>query len=198
VSFALEPDGPLVKLTVVHDDFDEGSTVAEMVSGGWPRVVGDIKTLLEAGGSDEEGFGTQLGVGAPIADVVTALTTLDGLKAWWTPDVTGSPAPGGELTFRFGGPGTAMRVEHADPSGLVVWTCTASEVFDEWVGTTVWFDVRPRPGGGSVVAFRHVGLTPDLSCFALCRSGWEQYLASLAGLVEGRGGTPYQRTTEAR
>ncbi len=180
VSFELEPDGPLVKLTVVHDDFDEGSTVAQMVSGGWPRVVGEIKTLLEAGGSDAEGFGAQVGVAAPVADVLAALTTLDGLVSWWTPDVTGSPAPGGELTFRFDGRATVMRVEHVDPSGLVVWTCTASEIFAEWVGSGVWFDVRPRPGGGSVIAFRHVGLTPDLECFAVCRPGWEHHLANLA------------------
>ena len=69
MSFDLEPDGPLVKLTVVHDDFDEGSTVAEMISGGWPRLLGDIKTLLEAGGSDEEGFGLQVTSAAPVADV---------------------------------------------------------------------------------------------------------------------------------
>ena len=60
VSFDLEPEGALVKLTVVHDDFDEGSTVAEMIKRGWPRLLGAIKTLLEAGGSDEEGFGLQV------------------------------------------------------------------------------------------------------------------------------------------
>lgn len=192
VSFELEPDGPLVKLTVVHDDFDEGSTVAEMVSGGWPRVVGEIKTLLEAAGSDTEGFGLQLSVDAPVADVLATLTTLDGLAGWWTTDVTGSPAPGGELTFRFDGPPTVMRVDHVDPSALVVWTCTASEVFADWVGTSVWFDVRPRPGGGSVLAFRHVGLTPDRECFGQCRPGWEHHLRSLVSLAQGAEGTPYR------
>jgi DNA-binding transcriptional ArsR family regulator/uncharacterized protein YndB with AHSA1/START domain len=49
VSFVLEPEGELVKLTVVHDGFDHGSTVAEMVSGGWPRVLSSLKTLLETG-----------------------------------------------------------------------------------------------------------------------------------------------------
>ena len=47
------------------------------------------------------------------------------------------------------------------------------------MGTSVWFDVRPRPGGGSVLAFRHVGLTPDLECFAVCKPGWEHHLANL-------------------
>jgi uncharacterized protein YndB with AHSA1/START domain/DNA-binding transcriptional ArsR family regulator len=190
VTFDLEPDGPLVKLTVVHDEFDEGSTVAEMVSGGWPKVVGEIKTLLEAGGSDAEGFGAQVAIAAPVEDVLAAVTTLDGVAGWWNPDVTGSPEPGGDLTFRFDGPAVVMHVEHVDPAGLVVWTCTASEVFDDWVGTSVWFDVRPRPGGGSVLAFRHVGLVPELECFGVCRPGWEQYLPSLAQFVQGDGGSP--------
>ena len=47
VTFDVEPDGDLVKLTVVHDDFEPGSKVLEMVSGGWPRVLSEIKTLLE-------------------------------------------------------------------------------------------------------------------------------------------------------
>jgi uncharacterized protein YndB with AHSA1/START domain/DNA-binding transcriptional ArsR family regulator len=49
VSFDLEPHGDLVKLTVVHDNFEPGSTVAEMVSGGWPMVLSSLKTLLETG-----------------------------------------------------------------------------------------------------------------------------------------------------
>jgi DNA-binding transcriptional ArsR family regulator/uncharacterized protein YndB with AHSA1/START domain len=49
VTFDLEAIGPMVKLTVVHDDFDAGGTVAAMVSEGWPRVLSDLKTLLETG-----------------------------------------------------------------------------------------------------------------------------------------------------
>jgi uncharacterized protein YndB with AHSA1/START domain/DNA-binding transcriptional ArsR family regulator len=188
VSFELEPDGPLVKLTVVHDDFDEGSTVAEMVSGGWPQVVGEIKTLLEAGGSEADGLGVQVATAAPVADVLALLTTLDGLASWWTPDVTGSPAPGGELRFRFGDRTTVMRVEHVDRAGLVVWTCLASDSFADWAGTSLWFDVRPRLGGGSLIAFRHVGLTPELDCFTTCSPRWEYHLANLAR--ERVGATP--------
>jgi len=49
VTFEIEPVGQMVKLTVVHDDFDPGSTVREMVSQGWPRLLSDLKTLLETG-----------------------------------------------------------------------------------------------------------------------------------------------------
>jgi len=49
VTFEIESVGQMVKLTVVHDDFDPGSTVREMVSEGWPRLLSDLKTLLETG-----------------------------------------------------------------------------------------------------------------------------------------------------
>jgi uncharacterized protein YndB with AHSA1/START domain/DNA-binding transcriptional ArsR family regulator len=49
VSFDIEPVGQMVKLTVVHDDFEPGSTVLEMCSAGWPRLLSDLKTLLETG-----------------------------------------------------------------------------------------------------------------------------------------------------
>jgi DNA-binding transcriptional ArsR family regulator/uncharacterized protein YndB with AHSA1/START domain len=49
VTFEIEDLGQMVKLTVRHDDFDPGSTVVEMVSEGWPRVLSELKTLLETG-----------------------------------------------------------------------------------------------------------------------------------------------------
>jgi uncharacterized protein YndB with AHSA1/START domain/DNA-binding transcriptional ArsR family regulator len=49
VTFDIEPQGELVKLTVVHDGFEPGSVVATMVSKGWPRVISNLKTLLETG-----------------------------------------------------------------------------------------------------------------------------------------------------
>jgi hypothetical protein len=59
VTFEIEPLGELCKLTVVHDGFEPGSTVVELVSGGWPLVLSELKTLLETGetlatGSDTE------------------------------------------------------------------------------------------------------------------------------------------------
>ena len=49
VIFDIEQLGDVCKLTVVHDGFDEGSTAASMVSLGWPRILSDLKTLLETG-----------------------------------------------------------------------------------------------------------------------------------------------------
>jgi uncharacterized protein YndB with AHSA1/START domain/DNA-binding transcriptional ArsR family regulator len=49
VTFDIEDLGQTVKLTVLHDDFDPGSTVLESVSQGWPAVLANLKTLLETG-----------------------------------------------------------------------------------------------------------------------------------------------------
>jgi uncharacterized protein YndB with AHSA1/START domain/DNA-binding transcriptional ArsR family regulator len=49
VTFELEPLGDRVKLTVVHDGLKPDGVVVSMISQGWPRVVSDLKTLLETG-----------------------------------------------------------------------------------------------------------------------------------------------------
>ena len=49
VTFDIEPAGDAVRLTVVQDDFEPGSKIAESVSGGWPQVISKLKTLLETG-----------------------------------------------------------------------------------------------------------------------------------------------------
>ena len=49
VAFDIEETGDLVKLTVVHDDFEPGSTAATMVRNGWPVFISSLKSLLETG-----------------------------------------------------------------------------------------------------------------------------------------------------
>jgi len=47
VTFDIEPMGGTVKLTVVHDDFVPDSEMLKGVSGGWPTILSNLKTLLE-------------------------------------------------------------------------------------------------------------------------------------------------------
>jgi DNA-binding transcriptional ArsR family regulator/uncharacterized protein YndB with AHSA1/START domain len=49
VTFEIEQLGDRVKLTVLHDTADPDSLITSMVSSGWPRVISDLKTLLETG-----------------------------------------------------------------------------------------------------------------------------------------------------
>jgi len=49
VTFEIEPLGDQVKLTVIHDDLEPGGKTGSLISQGWPRVVANLKTLLETG-----------------------------------------------------------------------------------------------------------------------------------------------------
>jgi uncharacterized protein YndB with AHSA1/START domain/DNA-binding transcriptional ArsR family regulator len=49
VTFELEDLSGRVKLTVIHEGFEPDSVVIKMISGGWPSVLSDLKTLLETG-----------------------------------------------------------------------------------------------------------------------------------------------------
>jgi uncharacterized protein YndB with AHSA1/START domain len=49
VAFAIEPHGDLVKLTVTHEGFIEGSKLLDGISKGWPAILSGLKTLLETG-----------------------------------------------------------------------------------------------------------------------------------------------------
>jgi uncharacterized protein YndB with AHSA1/START domain len=45
----LEPTGPAVKLTITHTIEREPSKLIEAVSGGWPKIISNLKSLLESG-----------------------------------------------------------------------------------------------------------------------------------------------------
>jgi uncharacterized protein YndB with AHSA1/START domain len=49
VTFDLEPRGRVTKLTVTHDNLDEGGKTFRDISGGWPMVIASLKSMLETG-----------------------------------------------------------------------------------------------------------------------------------------------------
>jgi uncharacterized protein YndB with AHSA1/START domain len=49
VTFSLEKDNDMVKLTVVHDELEAGSEMSKGISRGWPAVLSSLKSLLENG-----------------------------------------------------------------------------------------------------------------------------------------------------
>jgi len=60
VTFEIEPQGEgLVRLRVTHDDVERDARMFSGISEGWPKVLSNLKTLLETGSS--------LAPGAPAA-----------------------------------------------------------------------------------------------------------------------------------
>jgi uncharacterized protein YndB with AHSA1/START domain/DNA-binding transcriptional ArsR family regulator len=49
VTFEIEPLQDQVRLTVIHDDLEPGGVTGSLISSGWPRVLANLKTLLETG-----------------------------------------------------------------------------------------------------------------------------------------------------
>ena len=45
----LEPFGGAIKLSITHSIEREGSKLIEAVSGGWPKILANLKSLIESG-----------------------------------------------------------------------------------------------------------------------------------------------------
>ena len=88
-------------------------------------------------------------------DVYKALTTLEGLSAWWTTDTRGESKVGGVLQFRFGAGGFDMKVLELHPARRVLWQVVDGP--EEWIGTKISFDLEQR-GDWTIVLFKHRGL----------------------------------------
>src|SRR3954447_993029 len=65
----------------------------------------------------------RVGVNAPIDDVYRAVATADGVRQWWTRDVSGDAQVGGKLVFGFPSPDRGATVEIVElvPDRTVVW-----------------------------------------------------------------------------
>jgi uncharacterized protein YndB with AHSA1/START domain len=48
-TFELEPHGAIVRLTITHGIERDPSALIGAVSGGWPKVISNLKSLLETG-----------------------------------------------------------------------------------------------------------------------------------------------------
>ena len=50
VTFDIEPSGTgVIRLTVTHDDLEKDPKMLLSISGGWPGVLSNLKSLLETG-----------------------------------------------------------------------------------------------------------------------------------------------------
>jgi uncharacterized protein YndB with AHSA1/START domain len=130
-------------------------------------------------------------ISAPLGSVYEAVATTEGVSEWWTRDsVRGESSEGSTLQFFFGRPEPAavMEVTRLDPDGQVNWTCV--EGADEWVGTTLAFDLTHQ-GDDTVVLFTHADWREPSEFMAHCSARWAYFLLSLKSYLEIGKGTPF-------
>lgn len=122
--------------------------------------------------------------------VFDTVATRAGLAAFWTPDVEGDDAEGGELTFGFAEAPVRlpMHVVRLDPPTEIEWGCPGG--YPYWEGTNVSWCLRPSDHGTKVV-FRHSGFPDDEpdDDFGSVSLTWALIVARLKDVVES-GGAP--------
>lgn len=119
------------------------------------------------------------------SQVYEALTTVDGLAAWWTTDTKEAD---GVLQFRFPPVGGFdMEVLETRPADHVRWRVADGP--EEWIGTTIDFKLR-QEGGYTIVLFEHQGWREPVEFMNHCSTKWASYLLSLKSLVETGRGAP--------
>lgn len=121
---------------------------------------------------------------APPSVAYHALTTSEGVRAWWTADADLDSGVGGAGEFRFYGGQKVTRVliEELSPPHQVAWTVLES-FRPEWVGTKIVFELR-AVADGSQLLFAQRGYPVADDAYALCTTGWGIYFTRLQEYLE--------------
>jgi uncharacterized protein YndB with AHSA1/START domain len=103
----------------------------------------------------------QVNVKATPEIIYKAISTAEGLGAFWTSESKAEPKVGSIASFGFGGPTQRMRIDELVPGKRVKWTGFAD--FPNWGDTTVSWDISPAESGETSVTFRHANWPETVS-----------------------------------
>jgi Activator of Hsp90 ATPase homolog 1-like protein len=131
----------------------------------------------------------RVGIDATVEAVYEKIATREGIASWWSSDVEGESRPSGHLTFWFGRPEPAAVMEVVDLTAPrhVGWRCVEGP--DEWVGTTVDFEVK-RSGEETALVFTHADWPEPVEFMHHCSTKWAYFLLGLKAGLEGGKATP--------
>jgi uncharacterized protein YndB with AHSA1/START domain len=119
--------------------------------------------------------------------VYKAITTKEGLEAWWCKQTTAKPEVGFVNVFNFGQSTLQMKVTNLVPNQKVNWDCMNTG--DEWMGTNVSFELEEK-NGNTLLRFAHSNWAAVTDHFASCSYDWAKFLHSLKMLCETGAGNP--------
>ena len=122
------------------------------------------------------------------ADAYRALTTREGLSAWWTTDTQGESKVGRVLLFRFGTGGFDMKVLELQRDERVLWQVVEGPA--EWIGTKISFELK-QEGDWTIILFKHEGWKEPVEFMHHCSTKWAVFLLSLKSLLETGKGAPW-------
>ena len=130
-------------------------------------------------------------VAAPREKIFAALSSSDGLSAWWTTSVSGDAGSGGLIHFKFGGDfNPDMKVTQFDSPSRIGWRCV--EGVTQWADNTFSFELVDRDTSVTALRFRQnyaTELTDD--DYGTYNYNWGYYLESLRLYCEHGKGKPF-------
>ena len=130
----------------------------------------------------------KVGIKSSSDETYRALTTREGLSAWWTKNTQGEAKVGGVLQFRFGAAGGFdMKILDLHPGKRVLWQVVDGP--EEWIGTKISWELK-RDGDYTIVLFKHQGWKEPVEFMHHCSTKWALFLMSLKALVETGKGAP--------
>jgi Activator of Hsp90 ATPase homolog 1-like protein len=135
----------------------------------------------------------RVGVTSTPDKVYRAITTIDGLSAWWT---YASETADGLLELRSGNGdsgGCDVKIVESRPDTRVLWRVVGGPA--EWIGTSVSFDLV-EDGEWTIVLFTHAGWREPIEFMNHCSTKWAVFLLSLKSLVEKGTGTAHPHSVQ--
>ena len=125
----------------------------------------------------------RVGVKASPAKVFKALSTIDGLRHWWTIDTLGDPGNGGTIDFGF----CTMKVVGFKTGKFIKWKCTQGPA--GWPGTEISFQLNYKDGQ-TFILFKHAKWKKPSEFMHHCSTKWAVFLLSLRDWIERGEGRP--------
>jgi uncharacterized protein YndB with AHSA1/START domain len=132
----------------------------------------------------------QIPINASPERVFAALATQDGLRGWWTADVTADAKVGGKAEFGFDKRQMVfrMKIDKLEPGKRVVWSCYGDQ--PEWNGTTLTWNIA-REDDATVLRFTQSGWKATSEMYAICNSSWGELMHRLRDYAEGKSPGPH-------
>lgn len=141
-------------------------------------------------------------VQVPAAAAYEALTR--GFRYWWSEFAEGTLNATGDrlhVTFPPGRSYWTFEASTLTPGRRVILVCIGADHIlteypdadhQEWLGSTIDWRIEPN-GTGCTITMAHIGLTPELVCFDICKQGWSVYFEhSLKDYLNTGSGHPHR------
>jgi uncharacterized protein YndB with AHSA1/START domain len=134
----------------------------------------------------------RIGIEASPEKIYKAITTEEGIRAWWTTDVMMDSFVGGKAKFGFERHAVEfqMQIMKLKPVAWVQWECVGGNSPD-WIGTTQEFVLMPPEDGEVVVKFCHGGWKSGGDHCYFCNTTWGHLLVCMKQYAQSGVKNPY-------